>query len=101
MPKIRIRITGSEDASRAIRDLLTSLPRIEHVEEISDLMPHMDDPDSSSAGLAEDSGPGIHLIEVEAPDDEAALRVRESVEALAFKLEVLAEFVTDESDVRE
>ncbi len=101
MPQIRIRITGSEDSSRAIRDLLSSIPGIEHVEEIADLMPHMDDPDSSSAGLSDVEGPGIHVIEVEAPNDTAAQRVREMVEALAFKLEVLAEFETDESDVRE
>ncbi len=101
MPLIRIRITGGDDASRAIRDLLAALPEIEHVEEIQDLMPHMDDPDSSSAGLSEDSGPGMHVIEVDAPDDAAAERVRETVEALAFKLDVLAELETDESDVRE
>lgn len=97
MRQIRVRITGGNDASRAIRDLLTSLPGIEHVEEISDLMPHMDDPDSSSAGLTDDQGPGMHVLEVNAPDDAAAERVRETVEALAFKLDVLAEFETDES----
>lgn len=101
MPQIRVRITGTEDASRAIRDLLTSIPGVEHVEEIDDLMPHMDDPDSSSAGLSDDGGPGMHLIEIEAPNDTAVARVREMVEELAFKLEVLAEFETDESDVRE
>lgn len=101
MPQIRVRITGSEDASRAIRDLLTSIPGIEHVEEIDDLMPHMDDPDSSSAGLSDVEGPGMHVIEIEAPNDTAAARVREMVEELAFKLEVLAEFETDEADVRE
>lgn len=101
MRQIRVRITGGNDASRAIRDLLTSLPGIEHVEEISDLMPHMDDPDSSSAGLTDDQGPGMHVLEVNAPDDAAAERVRETVEALAFKLDVLAEFETDESAPRE
>lgn len=101
MPQIRVRITGSEDASRAIRDLLTSIPGIEHVEEIDDLMSHMDDPDSSSAGLSDGEGPGMHVLEVEAPNDTAVQRVRDMVEELAFKLEVLAEFETDESDVRE
>ena len=101
MPQIRIRITGSDDAGRAIRDLLTSLPGIERVEEIQDLMPHMDDPDSSSAGLSEDEGPGMRVIEVEAPDDAAAERVGETVEALAFKLDVLAEFESNESGIGE
>ena len=51
MPMLRIRLTGSEDDVRAISNLLQSLDGIEHVEEIDDLMPHMDDADSSSAGL--------------------------------------------------
>lgn len=101
MPQIRIRITGSDDASRAIRDLLTSLPEIERVEDVQDLMPHMDDPDSSSAGLSEDQGPGMRVLDVGAPDDAAAERVREAVEALAFKLDVLAEFESSESGVGE
>ena len=101
MPQIRIRITGGEDASRAIRDLLTSIPGIEHVEEISDLMSHMDAADSISGGLMDNAGPGLHVIEVEAPNDDAAQRVRETVEALAFDLDVLAEFETDESDLRD
>jgi hypothetical protein len=101
MPQLRIRITGSDDAVRAISDLLTSVPGIEHVEEIDDLMPHMDDPESSSAGLSADEGPGMHLIEVEAPNETAVTRVRELVESLAFDLDVLVEFETDEDDVRE
>ena len=101
MPQLRIRITGSDDDARAISDLLTSVPGIEHVEEIDDLMPHMDDPDSSSAGLIDDEGPGMHLIEVEAPNETAVTRVRELVESLAFDLDVLVEFETDEDDVRE
>ena len=53
MPTLRLRVTGSEDDARAIINLLQSLDGIEHVEEIADLMPHMDDADSSSAGLSE------------------------------------------------
>ncbi|MBK7013665.1 MAG: hypothetical protein IPH43_14350, partial [Xanthomonadales bacterium] len=34
-------------------------------EEIADLMPHMDDPDSASRGLPDDDGPGTHLIRIE------------------------------------
>lgn len=102
MPQIRIRITGSEASSRAIRELLQSLPGIEHVEEIADLMTHMDDEDSSSAGLSEnEQSPGMHVIEVEAPDDAAVQRVRETVEALAFDLDVLAEFESREANEAE
>ncbi|WP_064748654.1 hypothetical protein ABU614_13100 [Lysobacter firmicutimachus] len=97
MPLLRLRITGNEDDARAIGNLLSSLDGIEHVEEVADLMPHMDDADSSSAGLPDDAGPGIHEIEIDAPNAHAAARVREAVEALAFDLDVLVEFEHDEA----
>ena len=96
MHLMRIRLTGSEDDVRAISNLLQSLDGIEHVEEIDDLMPHMDDADSSSAGLSDVEGPDVHQIEVEAPNESTARKVREAVEALAFDLDVVAEFVEDE-----
>ncbi|WP_295947807.1 hypothetical protein [uncultured Xanthomonas sp.] len=96
MPLLRIRITGSEDDARAIINLLSSLDGIEHVEEIDDLMPHMDDDDSSSAGLPDDQGPGTHEVEVEAGNAATAQKVREAVEALAFELDVVVEFEQDE-----
>ncbi|MET0549095.1 hypothetical protein [uncultured Xanthomonas sp.] len=96
MPQLRIRITGSEDDARAIINLLSSLEGIEHVEEIDDLMPHMDDDDSSSAGLPDDQGPGTHEVEVDAGNAATAQKVREAVEALAFELDVVVEFEQDE-----
>ena len=96
MPMMRIRLTGSEDDVRGISNLLQSLYGIEHVEEIDDLMPHMDDADSSSAGLSDVEGPDVHQIEVDAPNDATARKVREAVEALAFDLDVVAEFIDDE-----
>jgi len=96
MPLLRIRITGSEDDARAIINLLSSLDGIEHVEEIDDLMSHMDDDDSSSAGLPDDQGPGTHEVEIEAGNLATAQKVREAVEALAFDLEVIVEFEQDE-----
>jgi len=96
MPQLRIRITGSEDDARAIINLLQSLEGIEHVEEVDDLMPHLDDEDSSSAGLPDDQGPGTHELEINAPNLSTAHKVREMVEALAFDLDVLVEFETDE-----
>lgn len=96
MPTLRLRLTGSDDDTRAIINLLQSLDGIEHVEEIADLMPHMDDADSSSAGLSEQGGPDIHEIEIEAPNDATARKVRDAVEALSFDLDVLAEFGEDE-----
>lgn len=96
MPLLRLRVTGSEDAARAIGNLLTSIEGIEHVEEVADLMPHMDDPDSSSAGQPDNMGPGLQVIEVDAPNLSTANKVREAVEALAFDLDVLVEFESDE-----
>ena len=96
MPTLRLRLTGTDDDTRAIINLLQSLDGIEHVEEIADLMPHMDDADSSSAGLSEQGGPDIHELEIEAPNDSTARKVRDAVEALSFELDVLAEFGEDE-----
>lgn len=93
MPQLRIRITGTEDDLRAFANLLTSLDGVEHVEETADLMPQMDDPDSSSAGLAELSqAPGNHLLEVDTGNDATAARVRRLAEELAVRREVLVEF---------
>lgn len=97
MPMMRMRLTGSEDNTRAIINLLQSLEGIEHVEEIQDLMPHMDDDDSSSAGLVDDQGPGFHVIEIEAPNESTARKVREAAEALAFDLDAVVEFEEDEA----
>jgi hypothetical protein len=92
MPTLRMRLTGSEDDTRAMINLLQSLDGIEPVEEVGDLMPHMDDADSSSAGLSDISGPDAHEIEINAPNESTARRVREAVEALAFDLDALVEF---------
>ena len=96
MPMMRIRLTGSEDDVRAISNLLQSLDGIEHVEEVDDLMPHMDDADCSSAGLSDVEGPDTHELEIDAPNAAAAQKVRQTVEALAFDLDVVAEFDQDE-----
>ena len=96
MPLLRMRLTGSDDAVRAVTNLLQSLDGIEHVEEIDDLMPHMDDADSSSAGLRDVEGPDTHELEVDAPNESTAQKVREAVEALAFDLDIIVEFEQDE-----
>lgn len=96
MPLLRMRLTGSDDAVRAVTNLLQSLDGIEHVEEIDDLMPHMDDADSSSAGLSDVEGPDTHELEVDAPNESTAQKVREAVEALAFDLDIIVEFEQDE-----
>ena len=96
MPTVRMRVTGGESDVRAMMNLLQSLDGIEHVEEVGDLMPHMDDADSSSAGLSDIAGPDAHEIEIEAPNEATARKVREAVEALAFDLDTLVEFEEEE-----
>ncbi|AOH36345.1 hypothetical protein BGP89_08245 [Luteimonas sp. JM171] len=97
MALLRIRLTGDEDAVRGIMNLLQSVDGIEHVEEVDDLMPHLDDEDSSSAGLHDTRGPDSHEIEVEVPNPSTARKVREAVEALAFDLDAAVEFEEDEA----
>jgi len=96
MPILRLRITGTDDDARAISDLLQSIEGIEHVEETDDLMPHMDDDDSSSAGLSDDIGPGIHELEVEVGNEATTQKVRDAVETLAAELDVFVEYEQDE-----
>lgn len=98
MALLRIRLTGSDDSVRAVMNLLQSLDGIEHVEEIGDLMSHMDDADSSSAGLSDVEGPQLHEIEIDIPNESTGRKVREAVEALAFDLEALVEFEDDEDE---
>jgi hypothetical protein len=98
MALLRIRLTGSEDAVRAVMNLLQSLDGIEHVEEIGDLMTHMDDADSSSAGLSDVEGPQMHEIEIDVPNESTGRKVRDAVDALAFELEALVEFEDDEDE---
>ncbi|WP_119717629.1 hypothetical protein [Cognatilysobacter tabacisoli] len=98
MSLLRIRVTGSDDDARAISNLLLSLEGIEHVEEVADLMPRMDDSDSSSAGLSDLGGADVHEIEIEVPNASTERKVRETVEALAFDLDALVEFDDGEED---
>src|SRR3546814_17506918 len=85
MALLRIRLTGSDDAVRAVINLLQSLDGLEHVEEIGDLMTHMDDTDSSSAGLSDVEGPQMHEIEIGVPNESTGRKVRDAVDALGFE----------------
>ncbi len=96
MTTVHLRLTADEDATNALINLLSSLDGVDSVEEVADLMPHMDDEDSSSAGLPDDVGPGFHAIEVEASNDTTARRVRELAEAHARDVGAALEFVDDE-----
>jgi hypothetical protein len=95
MPTVRIRLTGPDHAVTGMIAILHGIDGVEHVEEIADLMPHMDDDDSSSAGLHDVRGLRLHAIEVEAPDDAAAEQVRDLAEAAAVDLQATVEFVEE------
>ena len=95
METLRIRVTGSETAANALITLVHGCDGIERVEEVADLMPHMDDADSSSAGLPDDMGPGIHDIEIEAADHAAAAAVRERIDSSADQLRATVEYVDE------
>lgn len=96
MALIRVRLTGGDDVARGLINLISSIEGVEHVEEVSDLMPHLDDDDSSSAGLQSDRGEPTHLIEVEVPNETAAHRVRLLAQGLANDTGAGVEFEEDE-----
>ena len=96
MPMVRLRVTGNDDSAAELMRALEAIEGIEHVEEVADLMPHMDDEDSSSAGLPDDESPGLHHIEIEAPNDEGVRRIHAAVERVArhtgSAIEIVDEF---------
>jgi hypothetical protein len=93
MPTLRMRLTASEDDAGTLINYVSSLDGIESAEEIADLMPHMDDPDSSSAGLSDVAGPGTHLIKVIGGNDIAIKRALEVSEACAHDMGAALEVV--------
>jgi hypothetical protein len=95
MAMIRLQLTGNDDVANELINLLTAIEGVEHVEEIGDLMPHMDDEDSSSAGLPDDQAEGFHHIEIRVPNALAKDRVRSVAEALARDREVAIEYDED------
>lgn len=95
MPTLRIRLIGSETDTNSLITVLHGLDGIERIEEVADLMSHMDDEDSSSAGLPDDIGPGVHAIEVEVVDHLMAERVRELAIETAESLDASLEFVDE------
>lgn len=95
MPTVRIRLIGSETDADALITVLHGIDGIEHIEQVADLMTHMDDEDSSSAGLIDDIGPGVHAIEIEVPDHLLADRVRELAGEAAETLDAAVEFVDE------
>lgn len=91
MATLRLRLTASEDDTTAVMNRVGALQGIDSVEEIADLMPHMDDPDSSSAGLSDDIGPGTHLVLIHANDDADLQRALEAAEDSTRTLGIVLE----------
>mgnify|MGYP003514196808 FL=1 len=95
MPIVRLRVTGNEYAVTELMHALEGIEGMERIEEVADLMPHMDDDDSSSAGLTDDASPGLHDIEMEAPNDEAVRRIHRVVELMEEQTESVIEIVDE------
>ena len=95
METMRIRVTGSDTAANALITLVHGCDGIERVEQVADEMPHMDDADSSSAGLPDDMAAGVHDIEIEASDRAAAEAVREKIDANADQLRATIEYIDE------
>jgi hypothetical protein len=95
MPVLNIRLTASESVANTLINEIGALEGVDSAEEVADLMPHMDDDDSSSAGLTDDIGPGYHAIIVETSNETISNRVREVAEAVATEAGAALEFVDD------
>lgn len=95
MADLRLRLTAGTDETNAVISQLTALEGVDSVEEVADLMPHMDDPDSSSAGLSDDIGPGTHLVLVRAANQDGARRALEAAKELARRLGIALEVEQD------
>jgi len=86
MSMLQLRLTASDTDTAALISQLDALEGVDSVEEVADLMPNMDDADSSSAGLPDDTGPGTHLVLVRAADDSGSRRALEVAKACARQL---------------
>jgi hypothetical protein len=76
MTTLRFRVTGPAASIGRVLDRLSDLEGVTRAEQVADLMAHMDDDDSSSAGLAENEGSDTGALEIEVEDDATAELVR-------------------------
>lgn len=101
MTVMRFRITGTDASREHLLGRLADLEGVRRAESVADLMPHMDDEDSSSAGLAENAGAGagVGVIEIEVADDDGASAslVRRVAEIEARESGSALELVDDEA----
>lgn len=95
MASLSLRLTASSDDTATLINRISMIEGVESVEEIADLMPHMDDPDSSSAGLPDDMGPGSHLVRVETTDEASARLALDAAKDGARRLGIALETEDD------
>jgi hypothetical protein len=95
MTTIRFRATGPQTGFDALMAALEGVDGVEHLEELADLMPHMDDDDSSSAGLPDDIGASdVHDVEVEVASPYAET-VTATADDIAARYGLVIEYVDD------
>jgi len=64
MTTLNFRVTGTAAACERAVNQLSEHEMINEVDEVEALMPHMDDEDSSSAGLAENSSASSSILDI-------------------------------------
>ena len=94
MSMVRFRLIGSRENADSVIATLHGLDRVEHVEEIDDLMSGMRD-DSSSSDSISDSEGHVYNIEVDAPGDRLADDVRARAEEAAADCGAGIEFMDE------
>lgn len=82
MQILRCRITGAPGLADRIAELVADIEGVERATVMAGLVPHMDDPDSSSAGLAENATGEPAELEIELADEQAAQDLRAAIETL-------------------
>jgi hypothetical protein len=93
MTVLRFRVTGTSTSIERVLERLADLDGVVRAEQVADLMPHLDDDDSSSAGLAENQGTDIGALEIEVEDDDGAVLVRRVAELEAREAGAMLELV--------
>lgn len=93
MQTLRCRITGTPGLAERIAELVADIEGVERASVMAGLVPHMDDPDSSSSGLAENATGEPAVLEIELPDDDAAQDIRVAIERLTRKQGAALEWI--------
>ena len=73
MAQLHFRITGPAQAFQNLTESLSGIEGVQSAEEVADLVPRMDDEDSSSLGLAENAHGEVVEVLVETEDDDEVI----------------------------